>query len=74
MDLPTAAGLALGAAADLALGDPRRRHPVAGFGQAAAALEPRLWRDSRAAGSASASAATMPAGMLAPSELDTTGP
>ncbi|KQS68664.1 cobalamin biosynthesis protein [Modestobacter sp. Leaf380] len=52
MDLPTAAGLALGAAADLALGDPRRRHPVAGFGQAAAALEPRLWRDSRAAGSA----------------------
>jgi adenosylcobinamide-phosphate synthase len=47
---PTAAGLALGAAADLLLADPRRGHPVAGFGQAAAALERRLWRDSRAAG------------------------
>jgi adenosylcobinamide-phosphate synthase len=40
----------LGAAADLLLADPRRGHPVAGFGQAAAALENRLWRDSRAAG------------------------
>src|ERR687894_2979798 len=49
-DLPTAAGLALGAAADLLLADPRRWHPVAGFGQLAAALERRLWRDSRAAG------------------------
>jgi adenosylcobinamide-phosphate synthase len=46
----TAAGLALGAAADLLLADPRRGHPVAGFGQAAAALERRVWRDSRAAG------------------------
>ena len=49
-DLPTAAGLALGAAADLLLADPSRWHPVAGFGRAAAALEHRLWRDSRAAG------------------------
>ena len=49
-DLPTAAGLALGAAADLLLADPRRWHPVAGFGRAAAALERLLWRDSRAAG------------------------
>ena len=32
MDAPTAAGLALGAAADLLLADPRRGHPVAGFG------------------------------------------
>ncbi|MEU2349804.1 cobalamin biosynthesis protein [Modestobacter sp. NPDC049651] len=48
--LPTAAGLALGATADLLLADPRRFHPVAGFGRAAAALEPLLWRDSRAAG------------------------
>ena len=48
--LPTAAGLALGAVADLLLADPRRGHPVAGFGQAAAALERRTWRDSRAAG------------------------
>jgi adenosylcobinamide-phosphate synthase len=47
---PTAAGLALGAAADLLLADPRRGHPVAGFGQAAAGLERRMWQDSRAAG------------------------
>src|SRR5918998_5750030 len=51
-DLPTAAGLALGAAADLLMADPRRRHPVAGFGRAAAVLERRLWRDSHAAGAA----------------------
>ncbi|MDP9427812.1 MAG: cobalamin biosynthesis protein, partial [Actinomycetota bacterium] len=49
-DLPTAAGLALGAAADLLLADPRRGHPVAGFGRLAAALERLLWQDSRAAG------------------------
>jgi adenosylcobinamide-phosphate synthase len=49
-DLPSAAGLALGALADLLFGDPRRGHPVAGFGQAAAALERRVWQDSRAAG------------------------
>src|SRR4051794_35718498 len=47
---PTGAGLALGAAADLVLADPRRGHPVAGFGRAAGALERRVWRDSRAAG------------------------
>ena len=51
MDTPTAAGLALGAAADLLLADPRRGHPVAGFGRSAAALERRVWRDSRPAGS-----------------------
>ncbi|MGY1846639.1 MULTISPECIES: cobalamin biosynthesis protein [unclassified Blastococcus] len=49
-DAATALGLALGALADLALADPRRGHPVAGFGRAAAALERRVWRDSRAAG------------------------
>jgi adenosylcobinamide-phosphate synthase len=49
-DLPTALGLALGAGADLLLADPRRHHPVAGFGAVAAALERRVWRDSRAAG------------------------
>jgi adenosylcobinamide-phosphate synthase len=31
-------------------GDPRRLHPVAGFGQAAGVLERLLWRRSRAAG------------------------
>ncbi|RZU34269.1 cobalamin biosynthesis protein [Blastococcus saxobsidens] len=49
-DAATAAGLALGALADVALADPRRWHPVAGFGSLAAALERRSWRDSRAAG------------------------
>ncbi|MFD2091644.1 cobalamin biosynthesis protein [Blastococcus deserti] len=50
MTVPTALGLALGAVADLVLGDPRRGHPVAGFGRAAQALERRTWRDSRPAG------------------------
>jgi adenosylcobinamide-phosphate synthase len=49
-DLPLAAGLVLGAATDLLLADPRRGHPVAGFGRAAGALERRVWRDSRPAG------------------------
>ncbi|MCW2695651.1 MAG: hypothetical protein JWR62_736, partial [Modestobacter sp.] len=35
----TATGLLLGAAADLVVADPRRGHPVAGFGRLAAALE-----------------------------------
>jgi adenosylcobinamide-phosphate synthase len=48
--LPVAAGLALGVLADELLGDPRRGHPVAGFGTAAAALERRLHRDTRQAG------------------------
>ena len=47
-----AVGLALGYAADLALGDPRRGHPVAGFGQLASALERAGWADSRARGAA----------------------
>jgi len=45
-------GLLLGWAADVAFGDPRRCHPVAGFGTAAAALERRTYADSRAAGAA----------------------
>lgn len=45
-----AAGLALGFAADRLLGDPRRWHPVAGFGRLGVGLERLLWRDSRAAG------------------------
>ncbi len=43
-------GLALGYAADLAFGDPRRGHPVAGLGQATTALERRLYADRRSAG------------------------
>jgi adenosylcobinamide-phosphate synthase len=38
--------------ADRALGDPRRGHPVAGFGWLAERLEAVLWRDRRAAGAA----------------------
>jgi adenosylcobinamide-phosphate synthase len=46
----TSLGLALGCAADAAFGDPRRGHPVAGFGRAAGAAEQRLWRDRRDVG------------------------
>jgi adenosylcobinamide-phosphate synthase len=43
-------GLLAGALADRLAGDPRRGHPVAGFGALAAALERRAWRPSRLAG------------------------
>ncbi|WP_343905611.1 cobalamin biosynthesis protein, partial [Nocardioides aquiterrae] len=43
-------GLLLGFAADRLMGDPRRGHPVAGFGRTAAALEHRVYADSRARG------------------------
>ena len=58
------AGLALGFLADLALGDPRRWHPVAGFGRLAAALERRCYRPSRAAGTAYATALVAGAAVL----------
>ncbi|WP_210649481.1 cobalamin biosynthesis protein [Nocardioides sp. SYSU D00065] len=45
-----ALGLVLGHLADRRLSDPRRGHPVAGFGRAAAALERRTYADSRARG------------------------
>ncbi|MFT4109889.1 cobalamin biosynthesis protein [Propionicimonas sp.] len=45
-----AAGLALGWLADQLLGDPRRRHPVAGFGRIAGRLERKLYGDRRARG------------------------
>lgn len=48
----TAFGLGAGWLADGLFGDPRRFHPVAGFGRAAEGLERILWRPSRAAGSA----------------------
>ncbi|MFC5236277.1 cobalamin biosynthesis protein [Pseudonocardia zijingensis] len=44
------AGLLLGALADAVIGDPRRGHPVAGFGRVAAAVESRCYADRRAAG------------------------
>ncbi len=43
-------GLLLGCCADALFGDPRRRHPVAGFGAVAAGLEKRVHADSRARG------------------------
>ncbi|MFF0436716.1 cobalamin biosynthesis protein [Streptomyces sp. NPDC004327] len=43
-------GAAAGLAADLLVGDPRRGHPVAAFGRAAAAVERRLHHDHRAWG------------------------
>ncbi|MCV7281429.1 cobalamin biosynthesis protein [Mycolicibacterium flavescens] len=45
-----AVGIAAGYAADLLFGDPRRGHPVALFGSAAAALEHRTYADTRSAG------------------------
>ncbi|OKK08583.1 cobalamin biosynthesis protein CobD [Streptomyces sp. CB03234] len=43
-------GATAGLAADLILADPRRGHPVATFGRAAAGVEGALWRDHRAWG------------------------
>ncbi|MCX4727360.1 cobalamin biosynthesis protein [Streptomyces sp. NBC_01306] len=40
-------GATTGLLADLIFADPRRGHPVAAFGRAAAAVERRLWRDHR---------------------------
>jgi adenosylcobinamide-phosphate synthase len=51
--MPTSAdglGLLLGAALDALLADPRRGHPVAGFGRAAGALERAMYADSVARG------------------------
>jgi adenosylcobinamide-phosphate synthase len=56
---PLAAGLAAGVALDALLGDPRRLHPVAAFGRAAAALEARDYADSRLRGAAHAAACVL---------------
>jgi len=55
---PVAAGLVAGLAADALLGDPRRLHPVAGFGTVAGTLERRVHRDSRPVGFAYAAGLT----------------
>ncbi|GLZ35875.1 cobalamin biosynthesis protein CobD [Lentzea sp. NBRC 105346] len=47
-----AVGLLLGVAADAVFGDPKRFHPVAAFGRAAAGLEQRVYRDHHVAGAA----------------------
>jgi adenosylcobinamide-phosphate synthase len=56
---PLAAGLAAGVALDALAGDPRRGHPVAAFGRAAAALEARDYADSRRRGAAHAAACVL---------------
>jgi adenosylcobinamide-phosphate synthase len=43
-------GATAGFLGDLVLGDPRRGHPVAGFGRFAGAVERRIWRDHRGVG------------------------
>jgi adenosylcobinamide-phosphate synthase len=55
--LASAAGLVAGYALDSLLGDPRRWHPVAGFGRAAGAVEQRMYRPERSAGTAFAAVA-----------------
>jgi adenosylcobinamide-phosphate synthase len=47
---PSAAGLAVGFIADRVFGDPKRGHPVAGFGAAASWLEARCYADRQTAG------------------------
>jgi adenosylcobinamide-phosphate synthase len=51
-DWPVAAGILAGVAADALLRDPRRGHPVALFGRAAAAAEARVYASSKARGAA----------------------
>ena len=55
-----ATGLLLGGVADALLADPRRAHPVAAFGAAAARAEARLWSDSRAGGAGLLAACVTP--------------
>jgi adenosylcobinamide-phosphate synthase len=49
-DLALAGGLLAGVVLDALLGDPRRGHPVAGFGRAASWLERRIYADDRGRG------------------------
>ncbi|HEY3466630.1 MAG TPA: cobalamin biosynthesis protein [Amycolatopsis sp.] len=57
----TAAGLVTGYVADTLFGDPRRGHPVALFGTAAAHLERRIWADSKPRGAVYAGLCTFSA-------------
>ena len=51
-DWPLAGGVVAGVLADALIGDPRRGHPVALFGQAATRIERRLYADNRTSGAA----------------------
>lgn len=71
-----ATGLAAGIVADALLGDPRRGHPVAGFGAVAARLERRLYRDAVGPGAAYTAllvGGTVAAGALAEAVARRTG-
>ncbi len=57
----TAAGLVTGYVTDALFGDPRRGHPVALFGSAAARLDHRLWADSKPRGAVYAGLCTFAA-------------
>jgi adenosylcobinamide-phosphate synthase len=57
-------GVVAGYLADLALGDPRRGHPVALFGAAAAKLEQISYRDARVAGAVHVGLLVAGAGLL----------
>lgn len=59
------ASLLLGIALDQLLGEPRRWHPLVGFGRLARAVEARLHRDRRAAGIAALLLAVAPIVLLA---------
>lgn len=61
----TFVGMALAVALDWWLGEPRRRHPLVGFGRLAAWLEGRLYRPSRRRGLAAWVLAVLPATGLA---------
>jgi adenosylcobinamide-phosphate synthase len=69
---PDQAGLAAGLLLDALLADPRRGHPVAAFGAAAAALERRAYRDSRLVGAGYAAVLTGTAVLLGVSAVAAT--
>jgi len=58
-DWPLASGLAAGVLADALVGDPARWHPVALFGQAAAALERVVYADRKPTGAAFTAASVL---------------
>ncbi len=64
-DWALAGGLAAGVALDALIGDPRRGHPVAAFGRAAARLESRVYADDRLRGSLYAGACVLAAAVPA---------
>lgn len=65
--------MVIGVLADRAFGDPRRFHPVAGFGRAALLAEKRMYADTRAAG-ASYAGLLVGATVLGGMALERTGP